>query len=48
MKKKTLKKAGLTTIISLIVLTVSYLNPADLDFINDIKNSLQDINQISF
>ena len=48
MKKKNLKKAGLATIISLIVLTVSYLNPADLDFINDIKNSLQDINQISY
>ena len=48
MKKKPLKKAGLATIISLIVLTVSYLNPADLDFINDIKNSLQDINQISY
>lgn len=48
MKKKNLKKAGIATIISLIVLTVSYLNPADLDFINDIKNSLQDINQISY
>ena len=48
MKKKNLKKAGIATIISLIVLTVSYLNPADLNFINDIKNSLQDINQISY
>ena len=48
MKKNNLKKAGIATIISLIVLTVSYLNPADLDFINDIKNSLQDINQISY
>ena len=48
MKKNNLKKAGIATIISLIVLTVSYLNPADLNFINDIKNSLQDINQISY
>lgn len=48
MKKKNIQKVTITTVLSLFVLTLGYTNPLDLDFLNDIKNSLQSINEISY
>ena len=48
MTKKKTKRIIEATIVSILLVGVSYLNPADIDFINNIKDAFQEQEQISY